>query len=229
MPGYYHKANPHRHNRNWRRAHRTILAIIFVALILGVGVGVYVWQQSSVNQPPTETKLVNGGYYDAKPRYAYDNEIFHFESSEPWQFSREASTTGTKYIYYSQKNGIIRHELDIFFDKSLNGQAVNYILPVAVQNGVIKSQAASPNCDEKTPNPENSAPPIPQVYNNVKFICERGETKESIAAGVVGGGYDIPLYDSKGELRIVNLRLSDHTNASYVDLFKEIVDSFKLK
>ncbi len=227
MRGYYYKKNLNRRVKRWERAHRVFLVGFIVVLLAVVAVGVYVWQQSSIKETAVENqKKVTETYY-GNPKHQYDSGKFYFESSYEWQFSRPASQLPNKYVYYSSHNGLIQYELDIYMDKTIGNLPVKYIIPVTIPHGKIVSQEVSPRCKFKGDGKPTQAV-YPQQYAGVKFFCDVIGSEEFVAAGVVGGSYDLPLYDSKGSLSYVGISLKDQSDRNYTDVLKQIVDSFKL-
>jgi hypothetical protein len=98
---------------------------------------------------------------------------------------------------------------------------------VTVKGGKLAAGTVSPHCDSGTKHPTTES--VPQEYMDVKFQCSTAPSKNLIATGVVGGGYEIPLYNSKGRLMNVTLAFNnDKEQGSQNDVFVDIVNSFKL-
>jgi hypothetical protein len=85
----------------------------------------------------------------------------------------------------------------------------------------------SPRCYK--PGSNINAESVPQEFNGVKFQCTTSQSKDILATGIVGGSYEIQLYNSKGRLNPVGFTLqASSTNSNKQDLLTDIVQSFKL-
>lgn len=227
MATYHHRVNVHRRDRLQRRA-RLILAIPLLAiLLLVVGGGVYIYQQlSQDDQVPQKSRPVTLGYYAGSPKRLVTNELFSFESTKEWQLSRETSRLPYSYVYTSQIDGFVEYELVITLNSQRTEEPVNYVAPIIVKEGKLEIQKISPRCDSnKKPKPDNEL----QEYEGVKFTCAVLSSKEVMAAAVVGGNYNIPLYNSRGGLVTVNIFFRNHTDTYQPDPFSQVVSSFRLK
>ena len=198
-----------------------------MVLVVGTGVGVYVWQQANMSQTTQSIKPVSLGYYSGVPKKQYSNEHFSFTSEKEWLFIREASIPPHKYVYYNHINNITQYELTIYVNDVPSQQPVNYVTPVSVQEGKIVPSSISKKCnlDEKKRNGYAT-----KKFENVSYICDLQENSfERIGAGIPGGSYAIPYYSSRGNLNTVGFFFSNHSTNMYPELLNDILTSFKLK
>lgn len=225
MAQYHYRENVHRRAKSHRRAKIALLIPLVVIVVLGVGLGVYMWQQAGVNDTPKRSQPINASGGISTPMQSYRNEQFYFESTREWQLTREASRLPHYYVFNTQRGGLVEYELIITIDSPLPAEPVNYLASVAVKNGRLELQKISPRCSSKLPQrPETEV----QEFEGVKFTCAALSSREVIAAGVPGSSYNLPLVNSKGQIKTVNIFFRNHTAASQPDAFSQIISSFRL-
>ena len=232
MANYYYDSQK---QKAWKRRQklRRLLLILLLAVLIIVA-GIYIWKSANsgfsgpvVIKPPTKS------YYAGAPNRVFESDRFKFVSSDNWQYSPEESLGVAKYVYFthSLNNNLVEFELDILFDKSLDGQAVNYIMPVTEVNNKLKTDSLSPRCGEKTVTDTPSAAPntLAMEFHGAKYIClVRGST-EKAAAAMVGGSYDISLKTPSGQTVVVNLSFVNNSSSYFGSAFKQVLESFQLK
>ncbi|HSX17940.1 MAG TPA: hypothetical protein VLE51_01115 [Candidatus Saccharimonadales bacterium] len=232
MPDYYYNSRKYKNLKRRHKARRYILTFLLILLIIGAAVAFYKWQNSkSLTSQPIVVKPATKSYYSGSPKRVYQSDLFKFESATDWQLSREESIGTSKYVYFKQTNNIILYEFDILFDKSLNGKPVNYIMPLVVDNGKIKTEAMSDRCGDKiVAQSGNSAPnTMAMQLSGVSFICAVKGSTEKGAAGLVGGGYDITLKNSRAQPVVVNFSFVNNSSSYFAGTFKEVLESFTLR
>ena len=228
MAKYNHKKNYHANLKRAKRANWGIyLVVMFFALVF-VAAGVFLWQQSKVKDDVAVSATKAVSYYNANIRKTYNNEVFRFESGDDWQFSAADSSLGNHYVYYVSKEGLVTYQFDVYLNGGMQREAVTQMLATKVIGGKIVVQATSPRCDTPERRKEAKTSTIPMTFNEVSYICHVTNSKAIAATGLMGGSYDIPMYTSRGALRTVNLKFTDHTGKYYTDEFKKIVESFIL-
>lgn len=225
MPQYHHNANVYRQLRRWRRAHRVLMVPLFIIVLVSVGGGVYIWQQISGETDTPQTKQVSLGYYAGVPKKQYSNEVFSFTSGKEWLFIREASNSQGKFVFYNHLNGITKYELKVFVNSvSEMEKPVNFIQPINVKNGSLEPDSMSPKCE-----PPSTKNPPKRSFMGVSYLCRDESSSEVIGAGIAGGSYEIPLYNSQGTLQKVSLFFTDHNQSFQPEIFQEIIREFRLK
>lgn len=225
MAKYYYKKNFHKQTRKLKRA-QTHLYIGLTAILVAVsGLGVYVWQQISVDNTIQQVSPVKLGVYNGIPRKEYVNEMFSFSSTTEWTFIREASSPPNRYVFYNHINGITQYELTVYVD-NIPSQPVGYITPVIVKDQKIIPGITSQRCGADIKNRNGS---VPMNFEDVKYSCDLVNSQQKIGAGVKGGGYAIPLYNSQGKLMHVGLFFTDHSPGYRPEVFNEVLANFKLR
>ncbi len=229
MPGsYHHHSNVHRRMKRWDRAHKLLIFGLFSLILIVVAVIVYYWTRSTTPQPSPQTPTTSLGAYIGNPKKTISTELFSFESAKNWQLSQENTQAPYKYVFFSQKNGLIEYELTVAFDKSLNNHPVNYAAAVKIDQNRLKLVGISPRCTNVIPKP--GVITVPSVYKGAKYICDAQGSKEVYEATVVGdSSYNISLLNSKAKAVTLNLMFEDHSPGHYPDAFIEVIDGFKLK
>ena len=229
MAAYHYRRNVYRKVRRLRRAHHLAGGGLLLIAVLAVGGGVYIWQQISATPPAPASKPQSLGIYTGVPKKLYSNEIFSFTSSKDWQYSQEASLRPHRYIFYSSTSkGLVDYELRVYLNEFPENNPVNYILPVTVQAGRLMPQPASARCSSLPPVTKSNNF-VPKKYQNITFLCDNASSRQVAGAGIEGGSYEIPLYNTQGKLQKIGLFFTDHSAGYRPETFKEIVESFKLK
>ena len=224
---YHHHSNIHRRMKRWERAHKFLILGLFLLIIFIVAGAVYLWQQNIVKQSPQQSQSTSLGAYIGNPKKTISNEIFSFESAKNWQISQENSTLPTRYVFFSQKNGLIDYELTIAFDNSLQTKPANYVTAVMLDLNKLKVVGISPRCTDSVP--KIGIITRAAVFKGAKYVCETQGSKELYMASMVGGTYSITLKNSKGKPVVVNFMFEDHSQGHYPDAFIEVLEGFRLK
>lgn len=216
--------------RRWEKAHGLIFGTVVLLLMGSVGFGVYIWQQVSNSKPVEKTQVAVLGENFSDLKRPVESEKFKFLSSRNWQLSRDLSHVPNKFVYSSQQNGIVEYELTVYFTKVPPKTAVDYIYPVSVKNGKFELRTSSSKCDVGLPkNIVDTTDTIPKDYDGVQFVCDISGVQEIYAIGISGGSYDVPMYNSKGQLLTVGLFFTNHTSQYKPEVFSEIIKNFSLK
>lgn len=232
MSAYYHNPNQQKWQKRRGHARRLFLILALVLALVVVGVIVYIWQSSKPNRTqPVVIQPTTKSYYSGTPQRDYDTDRFSFKSSTVWQLSRQESLGRSRYVFLKQDKNLVDYELDILFDSSLGGQAVNYIMPVTVRGGQMKAGQLSPRCgdDYAAKHKTNLPYSLTLKYQKVTYTCAVTGSGEKAAAGLVGGGYAIPLRTAKGEPANVEFEFVNDSSNYFAGIFQEILNSFKLK
>lgn len=101
-------------------------------------------------------------------------------------------------------------------------------MPVTVIAGMINATDTSNYCAADKKNMQNQSA-FTYIYKGVTVTCDPHPSKELYAAGVVGGSYSIPLYNSKGELHQVVMTFVNHKTRQDASVFIEVAENFKLR
>ena len=213
--------------KRWERTHKFLIFALFLLIVIIVAAAVYLWQQSIVKQTPQQSQSTSLGAYIGNPKKTISNEVFSFESAKNWQVSQENSSFPNRYVFFSQKNGLIDYELTITFDNFLQSKPTNYIAAVSLEQNRLKVLGISPRCTDVIP----KVGVITRAANfkGAKFICDAQGSKELYMASLVGGSYSITMKNVRGKPVIVNLMFEDHSPGHYPDAFIEVLEGFKLK
>jgi hypothetical protein len=225
MAEYYYKKSIHKQTRKLNRTQRNMYMTLTLVLVFVSGLGVYIWQQISVDNTIQQVSPVKLGAYNGIPRKEYVNEVFSFSSTTDWLFIREASSPPNKYVYYNHLSNITQFELTIYVN-NVPFQPVGYITPVTIKEGKIIPGLTSPKCGQDIKNRNGS---IPMVFESVKYDCDLVHSQEKIGAGVQGGSYAIQLYSSTGKLTQVGMYFIDHSPGYKPEIFNEVLTNFKLR
>jgi len=230
MANVYYNLDQHKSIKNRYRRRRLLLLILIIIIVLISGGAVYVWQKSTtqaakpvVIQPLTKT------VYNGSPEHLIQNSVFSFKSTADWQFSPEESSLN-KYVFFTQENNLIEYELDIIFNRSLDNQSVNYIIPLTVSNNRMQPVGISSRCGDSVKQSSGSLPPVTMnmQFEGANYICAVRGSGEKAAAALVGGTYDIALQNSHGQNQILNFAFVNDGSSYFGQIFEEVLQSFKL-
>ena len=234
VANYYHDRNRQKSYNFRRKLRRTLLVLLILLLFAFVIAGVYFWQNTQSNKGPVVIKPPTKSYYAGAPKRLIQTDRFSFESPSNWQLSNEESLGTSKYVYFthSLSNDLIEFELDILFDRSLDGQPVNYVMPVTVtkENKLLAGPLSERCGDQLVAQKGNSAPGVLAMqFQNAHYICAVTGSGEKAAVAVIGSSYDLPLRGSNGQLTYVNISFKNSSSSSFGSELTQIVNSFKLK
>jgi len=210
-----------------KRRRILVSALIFLVLILG-GVASYFWLTSNAKNTTVAIQSPNKTYYNGTPEHVIQNDQYSFKSVADWQFSPEESSLN-KEVYFTQENGLIEYELDIYLNKPPNDLSVNYILPVNVSNNQMKPLTFSGRCSgnvSKSGIPPNT---LSMQYLGTSYVCAVRGSGEKAAAGLVGGSYNIPLTNSNKQAVVLNFVFTNDSSSYFGQIFQEILQTFQLK
>src|SRR5581483_7185367 len=176
VANYYLDQSQRKSYNRRQRVRRALWIIGGLGLLIIIILAIYFWLSGSGKEGPVVIKPPTKSYYAGAPKRSFETDRFKFQSTSNWQLSNEESLGTSKYVYFthSLNNNLIEFELEILYDKSLDGQPVNYVMPVNIANNKLRSGDLSSRCGDPLVSQKGDAAPSTAVmsYQRASYICE---------------------------------------------------------
>jgi hypothetical protein len=230
---YHYQSNIDRRKRRLKMTHRTLLVVLFLVIVIVVvlsWIGLqYMWGEISTKEGPSTDK----GYFSGSSKTTYDNGVFSFMSAKNWVIDERSSQPPKKFVYLSQKGPNVEYIMTVFLG-DIPQTPVKYVLPVRTNGNRMSSDLISPKCgsEEKdviTSDAPTAATVANTEYKGIKFVCKMEGFENLVALGHEGGGYSLPLTNSKGEAAPVSMVFQDLAINLQLDPVREVINSFTVK
>jgi hypothetical protein len=231
MSKYHHQKNTYKKAKRWKKLYFSLVLFIALAIASLSYLGYGLWKDASVDIQPQQSST-DAGRYEGPLRKTISNDIFEFESSREWMFSRHSSQVGRKYEFISQRNTLTDYLLTIYINDTPANQAASYVVPVSVKDNALEVDKPLARCNEDEEDEikrVQGSPNSMREMEGITFLCNRETSQHTAMAGVKGGGTSVMLKNGAGQdVRLVFV-FEDVSGNFRPDAFTEILRTFKLK
>lgn len=157
----------------------------------------------------------------------FSTEYFQFQADKTWVEVPELNTA-TRFVYKSKNGPLVQHQLTIYIGKPPANEVIGTrVYPVEVSGASLKPVGSvSEHCRKASPEIAKNEPQD-VIYQQVKFLCDNGNTNFRVLVGLIGGGPTIPMQRPSGGVAEYTIIYDDVTAYPSSNKIDAIISTFQ--